>query len=103
MSVTIDRALVEHIALLSRLSLEDAEAEAMTEHLRRIVELVSSLDQLDTAAVSPFGAVVEQRGVFREDEPRPSLSAAEAIANAPGREAAAPGEPSAFRVPPVLE
>lgn len=79
----ITRAEVERIAKLARLSLGDAEAEAMTKQLDAILEYVAQLQNLDTAGVEPTSQVGATETPMREDEPRPSLSQSEALANAP--------------------
>lgn len=94
----IDRAEVEKVALLSRLELAGAELEAMTEQLASIVGMVSLLEELDTGTVSPrLHGTEGAQARFRADEPRASLSPAEALANAPER-----GK-DGFRVPAVLD
>lgn len=79
----ITRAEVERIAKLARLSLGDAEAEAMTKQLDAILEYVAQLQNLDTTGVEPTSQVGATETPMREDEPRPSLSQNEALANAP--------------------
>lgn len=79
----ITRAEVERIAKLARLSLGDAEAEAMTKQLDAILEYVAQLQNLDTTGVEPTSQVGATETPMREDEPRPSLSQSEALANAP--------------------
>lgn len=79
----ITRAEVERIAKLARLSLGDAEAEAMTKQLDAILEYVAQLQNLDTTGVEPTSQVGATATPMREDEPRPSLSQSEALANAP--------------------
>lgn len=104
MSVPIDRDLVDHVAILSRLSLDAGEAHAMTEHIRKIVDLVSLLDELDTQQVSPFIAKPAAADELRADRQQPSLLVDEALANAPERSDPATTDGiAAFRVPPVIE
>jgi aspartyl-tRNA(Asn)/glutamyl-tRNA(Gln) amidotransferase subunit C len=94
----IDRAEIERIATLSRLELAGGELDAMTEQMKKIVDFVSALDELDTAKVSPrLHGADGASSFFRRDEPGPSLTVDEALANAPER------GPDGFRVPAVLE
>ena len=79
----ITREEVRRIAALARLSLDDAEAEALTSELDAILRYVDVLRTLDTSGVAPTAQVGEQTTPLREDEPRPSLSQAEALAAAP--------------------
>lgn len=104
MSVSIDRDLVDHVAILSRLSLDAGEANAMTEHIRKIVDLVSLLDELDTQQASPFVSKPASTHELREDRRQPSLPVDQALANAPERSDPTTTDGiAAFRVPPVLE
>jgi aspartyl-tRNA(Asn)/glutamyl-tRNA(Gln) amidotransferase subunit C len=81
--VTLSRDQVRHVALLARLGLRDGEEEFYAEQLSRILEHIDRLAEVDTEAIPPTAQVVEVRNVMREDEPRPSLTQEEAIANAP--------------------
>jgi aspartyl-tRNA(Asn)/glutamyl-tRNA(Gln) amidotransferase subunit C len=88
---------VEHVARLSRLALTDREKERMRRELDGILSYIDKLCALDTADVPPTSHAVPMTNVMREDEPRPSLSQDEMLANAPERS----GE--FFRVPKIIE
>jgi aspartyl-tRNA(Asn)/glutamyl-tRNA(Gln) amidotransferase subunit C len=88
---------VEHVARLSRLALTDREKERMRRELDGILSYIDKLRALDTADVPPTSHAVPMTNVMREDEPRPSLSQDEMLANAPERS----GE--FFRVPKIIE
>jgi aspartyl-tRNA(Asn)/glutamyl-tRNA(Gln) amidotransferase subunit C len=94
----IDRAEVERIARLSRLELEGERLDAMTKHMANMLGFVSALDEFDRKD-APLRAHGGEGAVapLRADEVRPSLSVAEALANAPEK-----GE-KGFRVPAVIE
>ena len=94
--MSLSRQDVAKVGLLARLALTDADLERMTGELTKIVHFVSQLSALDTAAVEPLAHPLDTRNVFRADEPRPSLSTAEALANAPRHDG------SCFLVPAVL-
>ena len=79
----ITREEVTRIATLARLSLGDAEAEAMTKQLDAILEYVAQLQNLDTTGVEPTSQVGATATPMREDEPRPSLPQDVALASAP--------------------
>ncbi len=93
----ITRKEVEHVAQLARLELTDEEKERMTAQLDAILGYVDKLNQLDTSAVEPTTTVIPMVSVMREDEVRPSLKQAEALANAPQRDG------HFFAVPKVLD
>ena len=93
----LDRAQVRHVALLARLGLEPGDEEVYAEQLSGILQHIDRLQELDTDAIPPTAQVVEVAATLREDEPRPSLTQQEALANAP---AAVDGF---FRVPSIQE
>ena len=87
---------VAKVALLARLQFGDAELAQMTEELSVIVDYVELLGELDTDSVEPLAHPLDVRNCFAADEPRPSLSHEDALANAPKSD----GE--YFLVPAVL-
>jgi aspartyl-tRNA(Asn)/glutamyl-tRNA(Gln) amidotransferase subunit C len=93
--VAIDREQLLHVAHLARLELRDEEVERLNAQLNDILEAVSKVSQVDLADVPPTSHPLDLVNVWAEDEPRPSLSLDEALANAPAREG------SMFRVPPA--
>jgi aspartyl-tRNA(Asn)/glutamyl-tRNA(Gln) amidotransferase subunit C len=88
---------VEHVALLARLELTPEERERFTTQLNSMLEYFEQLQQLDTSGVPAMSHAVAISNVFREDEPGPSLSPEEVLANAPDQANAC------FRVPRVIE
>jgi aspartyl-tRNA(Asn)/glutamyl-tRNA(Gln) amidotransferase subunit C len=93
----LSRDEVRHVAMLARLGLEPGDEAYYAEQLSGILEHIDRLQQLDTEDIPPTAQVVEIGSRLREDEPRPSLSQADALANAP---AAVNGM---FRVPSIQE
>lgn len=81
--MALSREDVEKVALLGRLRLTPEELDKMTAQLAAIVGYVDQLAELDTEDVEPMAHAVELTNVFRPDDERPSLSRAEALANAP--------------------
>lgn len=59
---------IQNLAQLSSLELTEAEAEALTDDLGRILTFVNQLDELDTANVEPTYQVTERSNIWREDE-----------------------------------
>ena len=80
MPVQID---IEHVALLARLELTDEEKERLRAQLGLILEHAAKVGEVATSDVPPTASAIPRANVFRPDEPRPSLSAQEALANAP--------------------
>ena len=87
---------VRKVAELARLELSDADVETMTRQLSAIIDYINELQQVDTAGVEPMAHALDLHDVVRADEPAPSLSADEALANAPAR------KDDFYRVPPVF-
>lgn len=93
--VAISRDEVLHVARLARLELTDEEVERFGEQLSAILEAVGKVAELDLSGVEPTSHPLDLVNVWAEDEPRPSLSVEEALANAPDREG------PFFEVPPA--
>jgi aspartyl-tRNA(Asn)/glutamyl-tRNA(Gln) amidotransferase subunit C len=93
----LTRAEVRHVAMLAGLGLEPGDEEFYADQLSGILAHIDRLQQLDTDSIPPTAQVVEVANTLREDVPRPGLSQAEALANAP---AAVDGF---FRVPSIQE
>jgi aspartyl-tRNA(Asn)/glutamyl-tRNA(Gln) amidotransferase subunit C len=71
------------VAKLARLDLAPEEVGRMTAELSAIVGYVQKLGELDTGDVPPTAQVQVERLALRPDEPVPSLSHDEALAEAP--------------------
>ena len=93
MAITRDEVL--HVARLARLDLTDEEVERFTQQLSAILEAVAKVSELDLSDVDATAHPLDVVNVWAEDEPRPSLSLDEALANAPEREG------GFFKVPPA--
>ena len=91
--MAISRDEVLHVARLARLELSEGEVERFAEQLSAILEAVGKVSELDLEGVEPTAHPLDLANVWAEDEPRPSLSVDEALANAPDREG------DSFRVP----
>jgi aspartyl-tRNA(Asn)/glutamyl-tRNA(Gln) amidotransferase subunit C len=94
--MSLTRAEVEKIALLSRLLLSEDELQRMTVQLGGILGYMDLLGEVDTTGVEPMAHARDLTNVFREDVARPSLDREQALANAPHRD----GE--CYLVPAVL-
>jgi aspartyl-tRNA(Asn)/glutamyl-tRNA(Gln) amidotransferase subunit C len=88
---------VRHVAMLARLGLEPGDEDFYAEQLSGILGHIDRLQQLDTDAIPPTAQVVEIATRLRDDEPRPSLTQEEALANAPAK------VDGFFRVPSIQE
>jgi len=91
--MAISRDEVVHVARLARLALTEEELDRFAGQLDAILEAVGKVAELDLADIEPTLHPLALSNVLAEDEPRPSLSVEEALANAPD------SEDGAFRVP----
>ncbi len=81
--MTVDRDVVDYVAGLARLRLDEDEKQALGEQLGRIVEFVETLTEVDVSEVPPTKHVIGLANVTRPDSERPCLTAEQALANAP--------------------
>lgn len=95
--MALTRSQVEHVAKLARLSLSEAEIQAFTNQISRILEHVESLNRLDTSDVPPTYHAVALQNVLREDKPHQSLQREKVLSQAPEAEA------GCFKVPKITE
>ena len=93
--MAIDREQLLHVAHLARLELPEEELERLGAQLNDILAAVSKVSELDLGDVPPTSHPHEVVNVWGADEPAPSLSPEDALANAPDREG------DMFRVPPA--
>jgi aspartyl-tRNA(Asn)/glutamyl-tRNA(Gln) amidotransferase subunit C len=93
----LTRADVEHVAHLARLGLAEEELARLEGQLNHILDQYAVLQRLDTEHIPPTAQTIELANILREDVVTPSLTAAEALANAPER-----SETGHFVVPAIL-
>jgi aspartyl-tRNA(Asn)/glutamyl-tRNA(Gln) amidotransferase subunit C len=96
MSTLIDEDLVRHIGRLSRIELTDEQVQTFGRQLGDILQYFDKLSELDTEGVEPMAHAVELSNALAADQPLPSLSVEEALANAPQRDG------DFFAVPKVI-
>jgi aspartyl-tRNA(Asn)/glutamyl-tRNA(Gln) amidotransferase subunit C len=89
--------LVDHVARLARLDLDEEETSRMETQLGDILGYIGLLDELDLSDVPPTSHVLDMSNVMREDDARPSLSLEKGLANAPEKEG------TTFKVPRIIE
>lgn len=90
----VTREDVLRCAELVRLKLTEEEIPALQRDMSRILEHARSLDRLDLSGVEPFTLDLPLRR--RPDEPGPTFTQAEALAQAPAQ------EKGHFAVPKVM-
>jgi aspartyl-tRNA(Asn)/glutamyl-tRNA(Gln) amidotransferase subunit C len=95
--MSIDLQTVKKIASLSRISVTDAEAEAMVPELNNILGWVEQLGEVDVEGVQPMTAVIPNHLRLREDAVTDGDVRDKVLANAPQ------AEHGFFAVPKVIE
>ena len=95
--MSIDLQTVKKIASISRISVTDAEAEAMVPELNNILGWVEQLGEVDVTGVQPMTAVIPNHQRLRDDVVTDGNVRDKVLANAPQ------AEHGFFAVPKVIE
>ena len=98
MASTLETNDVDRIATLARLALTSEERQTFATQLTDVLQYVEQISAIDTTGVVATSHPLQAGDAWRSDEPQPSLSTAEALANAPD----ANHEAGLFRVPKVF-
>jgi aspartyl-tRNA(Asn)/glutamyl-tRNA(Gln) amidotransferase subunit C len=93
----ISRDEVAHLAKLARIALREDELDRLAGQLEVILGAVARVREVAGDDVPATSHPMPLINVTRPDEPRPCLSAAEALAGAPA------AQEQRFRVPRILE
>lgn len=81
--MAVDRGVVDYVAELAKLRLEEGEKDALAEQLGRILDYVEQLAAVDISDVPPTKHVLGATNIDRPDTPHECLSQERALANAP--------------------
>ena len=92
----VNDALVDKLALLSRLQFNESEKAEIKKDLQRMIAFVDKLNELNLDGVDPLLFMSEEKNVLREDEIKGSISRDEALKNAPLHDG------QFFKVPKVI-
>ncbi|QGU04392.1 Asp-tRNA(Asn)/Glu-tRNA(Gln) amidotransferase subunit GatC [Corynebacterium comes] len=92
----ISRDEVAHLAMLSRLALSEEELKLFAEQIDEIVDAVSAVQKVDTEGVEPMSHPHSIATAMRADVVVPTLTAAQALDQAPAV------EDGRFMVPQIL-
>jgi aspartyl-tRNA(Asn)/glutamyl-tRNA(Gln) amidotransferase subunit C len=80
----LNRKLFQNLSELSRIDLSEEEQESLREDLKKILDYVEQLHEVDTEGVKPCNHVLEGIGnVMREDTVRETLCTKKFLDNAP--------------------
>ena len=96
--MAIDKKDVKHVALLSRLELDEKDLDVYSKQLAAILSYISKLNEIETSNVNPTSHPLSTlKNVFRKDVLKKSLPPSEVLANAPSKEG------DLFKVPQIIE
>ena len=95
--MAISREEVAHLARLSRLAVTDQELDQFAGQLDVILQSVARVGEVAADDIPPTSHPLPLTNVQRPDDPRPGLTAAEALAGAPAT------EQDRFQVPHILD
>ena len=77
----VDKALIKHVAEISRINLTETEIKEFLPQLKEILVAFSKIKQVDTDNVKPSYHVVEIKNALREDIPKKCLDNDTALKN----------------------
>jgi len=89
-------ALIDKLALLSRLKFNEEEKKEIRNDLQRMISFVDKLNELDTTGIKPLIHLSDEINSLREDEVKGQINREEAFKNAPGH------DEQFFKVPKVI-
>lgn len=89
--------LVDKLAHLARLTFNENEKKEIREDLQKMIAFVDKLNELDTSGVEPLIHMSNEVNILRDDRVEGSVSAEDALRNAPARSG------QFFTVPKVIK
>lgn len=75
----VNQETIGHLAKLSNFALTAEQSQALESDLKRIINYISQLDELDTEGVEPTYQVFEMENVWRTDEILPQDASPEQL------------------------
>ena len=97
MASPINKKILEHLAKLSRIELEQKEEEKLLKDLEKILNYFEELKTLDTKEVKPMTGGTLLKNIFREDEKGINTN------EGAGKEAFPEAQKGFLKIPPVFE
>ena len=79
----INDALVDKLAMLSRLHFNDTEKQEIKSDLDKMIRFIDKLNELDTSKVEPLLHITGNVNILREDIVVQNTSREEALSNSP--------------------
>lgn len=93
----ITRELLDKIAHLARLEVDEKDAEKLMQDMTAILNWMEKLNEVNTEGVKPLTSMSHEVNVLRDDEVKNQLDHTEVLKNAPKKDS------DYFRVPKVLD
>ena len=93
----ITRELLDKIAHLARLELNEKDAEKMMHDMSAIVDWMEKLNEVNTDGIEPLTSMSHEVNVLREDQVKNQLDHESVLKNAPQKDL------DYFHVPKVLD
>ena len=78
----IAEEMLEHIANLAKLNVENDERAELAKNLTDIIAFANQLDSVEMGDVDPLSYIIDNSNVFRKDQVKPSLPVEEVLKNA---------------------
>ena len=79
----ITKEIVESVANLSRIKLDEAATVKMQTELGAVIDYMEILNSLDTKDIEPMSHIFSLNNVMRDDLIKPSVDRQEILSNAP--------------------
>ncbi|RMC24890.1 MULTISPECIES: Asp-tRNA(Asn)/Glu-tRNA(Gln) amidotransferase subunit GatC [unclassified Lactobacillus] len=81
MEITEDT--IKHVAVLSRLEIDEKDISKVTEQMSSIINMADQLSEVETKGIEETVQVVDRDTVFREDKPEHWQDRTELMKNVP--------------------
>lgn len=95
--MNITRELLDKIAHLAQLEIQEDEAEKLMTDMNAIIAWIDKLKEVNTEGVEPLTSMSHELNAFREDVVQQELTREDALKNAPRHDG------THYRVPKVIE
>jgi len=83
--MVIDDSLILKLEKLSKLRLSEEEREEIKNDLGKILDMINTLESLDTSGVEPLIYLGNEKAPLRNDQVEGEISSEDALKNAPKR------------------
>jgi aspartyl-tRNA(Asn)/glutamyl-tRNA(Gln) amidotransferase subunit C len=88
---------IDSLSSLAKLHFDEAEKQNISQELEKILDMIETLQKVNTDGVEPLIYMTDSHTVLRKDEVHQEITKEEALRNAPKKDS------DFFRVPKVIE